>query len=448
MKEPRTRYASVGEYRVAYQVWGSGPIDLVIVWGTMSHVEIFWEDPPLARLFERLGRSMRVIQFDRLGTGLSDRPERLPALEERMDDLLAVIHAVGCTQVALLGESEGGAASVLFAATYPERVSHLVLYATVARLLWDEDFPAGADRSKVEASVNAAVEHWGEPEIWSGFSPDASPERLAWGARYLRMAGGPKTFRDTIAAASDIDIRPLLSSISVPTLILHKEGDQIVTIDHGRYLAQHIPRATVYELQGRSHYLADDDTDRLVDVTVEFLTGTPPSYDADRVLATVLFTDIVASTEGAVAMGDARWRDVLDVHDRIVRDAVTRFRGRVVKTTGDGALATFDGPARAVRAAQAIISGVRQLGIESRIGIHTGEIELRDNDIGGLAVHIGARIAALAAPGQTLVSRTVVDLVAGSQLRFFDAGSHTLKGVPGTWALLAVDLASTTSRSE
>jgi class 3 adenylate cyclase len=440
---PSTRYAARGEYRIAYQVWGDGPVDLVIVWGTMSHLEVFWEDPLLARLLDRLGRSLRVINFDRLGTGLSDRPDRLPTLEARMDDIRAVIDTVGCGRVALMGESEGGATSILFAATYPDRVSHLVLYGATARLLWDDDYPAGSPPERLTAAFDYMVEHWGEPSTWAASSPDASPERLAWGARYMRMAGGPKTAADAFRAAVEIDVRSVLPVLSVPVLVLYKAGDRLISPDHGRYLATHIPGAVSRVLDGRSHYIADDDADSLADAAIEFLTGTPPDHDADRVLATVLFTDIVASTDTAVSLGDSRWRDLLDRHDRLVHDAVARFRGRLIKTTGDGALATFDGPARAVRAAEAIVAGVGSFGIEARAGVHTGELELRGNDVGGIAVHIGARIAGLAGPGQVLVSRTVVDLVVGSQLVFTDARSHTLKGVPGAWPLYALDRSPT-----
>ena len=428
----------VGEYSVAYQVWGEGPIDLVIVWGLMSHVEVFWEDPPFARLLERFGRSIRVIQFDRLGTGLSDRPDRLPTLEDRMDDLRAVIDAVGCTRVALLGESEGGAEAILFAATYPEMVSHLVLYGALVHQLRDDDFPGGATPAERDEFIEFMTEHWGAPSTWAPFSPGASPERLAWGARYLRMAGGPKVLRDAILAAGEIDIRPVLPTLRIPVLVLYKSDDIVVPAVHGRYLVDHIPGAISAELEGRAHYLADDDADRLVDVAVEFLTGTRPADDIDRVLATVMFTDIVASTEKAVSLGDRRWRELLDEHDRLIRQVVRRFRGRVVKSTGDGALATFDGPARAVRAGDAIVAGIHRLGIEARVGVHTGEVELRGDDVGGIAVHVAARIATLAGPGQVLVSRTVVDLVAGSQLEFVDVGEHSLKGVPGARPLFSL----------
>jgi class 3 adenylate cyclase len=426
-----------GDYRVAYQVWGEGPITLVTVWGTMSHVEIHWEDPPFARLLERLGRSVRVVQFDRLGTGLSDRPDRLPTLEDRMDDLRAVIDAVGCSRVALLGESEGGAAAILFAATYPDRVSHLVLYGTVVRILADDDFPAGTTPGQLDELIDFMIEHWGEPQTWAPFSPGSSPERLAWGARFLRMAGSPKTFADTIRAASKIDIRPVLPTLGVPVLILYKPDDALIPSAHARYLMDHIAGATAVALGGRAHYIADDDTGRLVEATVEFVTGVRPADDIDRVLATVLFTDIVASTDKAVEMGDGRWHDLLDDHDRLVHGVVTHYRGRVIKTAGDGAFAVFDGPARAVRAGAAIAAAIRSLGLESRVGVHTGEVELRGDDVGGVGVHIGARLAALAQPGEVLVSRTVVDLVVGSQLLFLDAGVHVLKGVPGTWPLYA-----------
>jgi class 3 adenylate cyclase len=438
MGMPNTRYTKVGDLQVAYQVWGEGSVDLVLVWGTMSHAEIFWEDPRMVRLFERLGRSVRVIQFDRIGTGLSDRPDRMPTLEDRMDDLLAVVDAAGCDRVALLGESEGGPTSILFAATHPERVSHLVLYAPLVRLLLSEDFPIGVPREVFEQFVELSADNWGESAGESAVFPDADEQRIAWFARFRRMAASPKAWRDTMYANFDIDIRPVLSTLSVPTLVLHKADDILVGAAQGRYAAEHIPGARYIEMEGVSHYIAEEDVDRTVDLTLEFVTGSAPAEEAERVLATVLFTDIVASTEKAVALGDRRWRELLDDHDKLVRDAVERFRGRLVKTTGDGALATFDGPARAVRAGDAIVRGVHRLGIEARAGVHTGEVELRGADVGGVGVHIGARVASLAAPTQVLVSRTVIDLVVGSQLEFSDAGTHTLKGVPGTWPLFAL----------
>jgi len=435
---PKTWYAPVGEFRVAYQVWGEGPVDLVTVWGTMSHIELHWEFPAFARLLERLGRSVRVIQFDRLGSGVSDRPDRLPTLDDRLDALRAVIDAVGCERVALLGESEGGAAAMLFAATSPERVSHLVLYGSVARVLRSEDFPIGPTREEMETIIESVVEHYGEGSTWKGFHPDATPEQWEQGARYMRMAGGPKTFRDAALAATDVDVRPILKTLRLPTLVVYKTDDALVAPEHGRYLAEHIPGAVAHELDGRGHSLAADDPDDLVDVIVQFLTGTPPHVDTDRVLVTVMFTDIVESTSTLVTVGDERWHRLLDEHDRVVRDIVTRFRGRVIKPTGDSVLATFDGPARAVQAGEAIVANTHRLGLESRVGVHTGEVILRPDDIGGVSVHVGARIAALANPGQVLVSRTVLDLVAGSQLAFHDAGTHTLRGVPGTWPLFAL----------
>jgi class 3 adenylate cyclase len=438
MAMPTTRFTRVGDLHLAYQVWGDGPVDVVLVWGTMSHAEIIWEDPKMVRFFERLGRSVRVIQFDRIGTGLSDRPDRVPTLEDRMDDLLAVVDAVGCDRVALLGESEGGPTSILFSATHPERVSHLVLYAPLVRLLRSEDFPIGMPRDVCEQFVEFSAANWGETEGESIVFPEADEQRIAWFARFRRMASSPKAWRDTMFANFDIDIRPVLPTLSVPTLVLHKADDILVSAEQGRYAAEHIPGARYIELRGVSHYLAEEDADRTADLTVEFVTGSAPAEEAERVLATVLFTDIVASTEKAVALGDQRWRDLLDDHDKVIRDAVERFRGRLVKTTGDGALATFDGPARAVRAGDAIVHGVQRLGIEARAGVHTGEVELRGADVGGVGVHIGARVAALAAPTQVLVSRTVIDLVVGSQLEFSDAGTHTLKGVPGSWPLFAL----------
>jgi class 3 adenylate cyclase len=316
----------------------------------------------------------------------------------------------------------------------------LVLYGSLVRALRSVDFPWGAaqTRAEVEPLVEKIIEGWGEASTARMWSPAASEVELELIARYQRMAISPKGFRDTFMAAVDIDIRPVVPTVTVPTLVLHKSADPVNNIGQGRYLADRIPHARLVELDGSSHLIADDDVDRLLGEIVEFLTGTAPVEHRERVLATVLFTDLVASTEIAVARGDQHWLDLLDDHDRLVRDVVARFRGRVVKTTGDGVLATFDGPARAVRAGDAIVTSVRRLGVEARAGVHTGEVELREGDVGGVAVHIGARIAALAQPGQVLVSRTVVDLVIGSQLTFTDPDEHVLRGVPGSWTLFAL----------
>lgn len=433
-----TRYASDGDVHIAFQVWGEGPIDLVLVWGLMSHCELFWEDPTMARFLESLGKVARVIQFDKRGTGMSDPVPQIPTLEERMDDVRVVMDAAGVERAAIFGESEGGPMSCLFAATYPERVSHLILYGPLVRLVSDETFGFGLPPAEFDGLLKSMVDVWGTGLMMGLAAPSrANAEAVELGARFERIALSRGEFRNLMQANAEIDIRPVLPSVSVPTLVLHRVDDAMVSIDQGRFAAAHINGARLVELPGPDHYVAAGDTDAVISEVRLFLTGESedPDVDVDRVLATVLFTDIVASTETATRLGDRRWSELLEDHDRLVRREVERHRGAVIKTTGDGALATFDGPARAVRAAQSVVKGVGVLGIEVRAGVHTGEIELRAGDIGGLGVHIGARISALAQPGQVLVSRTVVDLVAGSGIEFATAGTHVLKGVAGEWQL-------------
>src|SRR5205085_935507 len=374
--------------------------------------------------------------------GLSDRIPGSPTLEQRMDDVRIVMQAAGMTRAALFGESEGAPMSCLFAATYPEKVSHLVLFGPLVRMINDDDFDAGWDAETMKFLLDTMEQGWGTGSGMTIAAPSRGdePAMLAISARFERQALSPGAFRALMDANTQIDIRPVLPTITVPTLVLHRTADQLVPVGQGRYMAAHIPGAVYTELDGADHYIGAGDADRIARETRAFITGSAEEHpsDVDRVLATVLFTDIVRSTETAVAMGDHKWTELLDDHDVLVRKEVERARGRVVKTTGDGALATFDGPARAVRAADAIVKGVRSLGIDARAGVHTGEVELRGDDVGGVGVHIGARVSALADPGQVMVSRTVVDLVAGSGLTFADAGSHALKGVPGEWQLFAL----------
>ena len=442
MAVPQTQYARDGDLHIAYQVWGQGPLDLVLVWGTFSHCELFWEEPAMARFLEGLGRFARVVQFDKRGTGLSDAVVGAPTLEERMDDVRIVMDAAGIERAALFGESEGAPMSCLFAASFPERVSHLVLYGPLVRLINDHDFKGGWEADAFAAFLDGMVESWGSGVLSAVAMPSRTDvEAVAdLGARFERFALTRAGFKSLMQANAKIDIRPVLPSIATPTLVLHRTGDQLVSVEQGRYAAACIPGAEFVELEGPDHYVGAGDADAVAGETRRFLTGVAvdPDLDVDRVLATVLFTDIVASTETATRLGDRKWRDLLDDHDQLLRSEVERSRGRVVKTTGDGALATFDGPARAVRCAGSIAQGVRQLGIEIRAGVHTGEVELRGDDVGGLGVHIGARVSSLAGANQVLVSRTVVDLVAGSGLTFADAGVHALKGVPGEWALFAL----------
>ncbi|MEY2568285.1 MAG: hypothetical protein QOE35_2814 [Actinomycetota bacterium] len=443
MAAPAVQYAKDRDLHIAYQVWGEGPVDLVLVWGTFSHCELFWEDPPMARFLSELGRFARVVQFDKRGTGMSDAMDGIPTLEERMDDVRIVMDAVGMERAALFGESEGGPMCCLFTATFPERVSHLVLYAPLAQMLSGGEFTAGFAPEVWPAWLDGMVDAWGTGAMAAVAMPSRSREVFAMelGARFERIALNRGAFRKLMDANAEIRIAPVLPAVNAPTLVIHRAGDQLLSIEHGRFLAKRIAGARLVELEGIDHYVAAGDFGPIIRETRAFITGTDsePEADIDRVLATVLFTDIVRSTETASELGDRRWRQVLDDHDRLISDEVARSRGRLIKTTGDGALATFDGPARAVRCAQSIAVGVRRLGLDVRAGVHTGEVELRGEDVGGIGVHIGARVASAADAGQVLVSRTVVDLVVGSGLHFTDAGIHTLKGVPGEWSLYLAD---------
>lgn len=439
MDAPKTRYAKSGDLHIAYQVLGDGPFDLVFVPGFVSHLEFEWEEPQFARFFQRLASFSRLIRFDKQGTGLSDRPPGLATLEQRMDDVRAVMDAVGSEKAALFGVSEGGPMSLLFAATYPERTSALVLYGSYARRAWASDHPFGYTEQELQRVLEALERDWGGPtgtEIWA-------PSRLGdegfgrWRANYLRLAASPGAALAIMRMNMEIDVRHILPSIRLPTLIVHRTGDRNIRVDQARFMADHIPGARLVELSGIDHTFYVD-PDPIVDEVEEFLTGVRHGAEPDRVLATVLFTDIVGSTEKAAELGDRRWRDLLANYHSMVRREISRFRGREIDTAGDGFLATFDGPARAVHCASAVSDGVRPLGVQVRAGLHTGECEVMGEKLGGIAVHIGARIAALAKPGEVLVSSTVKDLVAGSGLRFEDCGLHALKGVPGEWRLFAV----------
>ncbi len=437
MTIPATRYAKSGDVNIAYQVVGEGPLDLVLVPGFASHVEHAWEDPSLARFLRRLASFSRLILFDKRGTGLSDRVSvtELPTLEQRMDDVRAVMDAVGAEQAALLGVSEGGPMSTLFAATYPERTTALVAYGAFAGRVGLPPSP-----EQVQPFLDAIERNWGQGFGIGLFAPSMANDESCrqWWARYERLALSPGAAVALVRMNMEIDTRHVLPAIRVPTLVLHRAGDRMVSVEQGRYLAEHISKAKYVELPGDDHAPWIGDQDAILDEIEEFLTGVRHGPDPDRVLATVLFTDIVGSTQRAVELGDRRWRDLLDGYYGVAHKELGRFRGREVKTTGDGFLATFDGPARGIRCACAIGDGARQLGIDSRAGLHTGECEVMGEDVGGIAVHIGARVAAEAGAGEVLVSSTVKDLVAGSGISFQDRGIHALKGVPGDWRLFAV----------
>ncbi|HEY1356791.1 MAG TPA: adenylate/guanylate cyclase domain-containing protein [Thermoleophilaceae bacterium] len=435
-----TRYARSDGWSIAYQVAGSGH-DVVLVPGALSHVELGWETPALSTMYRRLSRFGRMITFDKRGTGLSDRTPDHPTLEERMDDVRAVMDAAGCERAALVGTSEGGPMSLLFAATYPERVSALVLWGTFARQSWAPDYPIGFDPELGEQFAAQIEQIWGQGRVWPLISihdaPDdeATRQRLA---RFERAAGTPRMAAMANRFAMQIDCRHVLSSISAPTLVVHRSQDPIVPADRARYLAEAIPGARLVEFPGAFHFSATGKDEEALDEIEEFLTGSRPIQEIDRVLKTVMFTDIADSTATAVAMGDRRWHAVLDAHDGLVREELDRYRGREVKTTGDGFLASFDGPARAIRCALAIRERARSAGLDIRAGLHSGECEIRDDDIAGVAVHIAARVVGLAEPAEVLVTSTVRDLVIGSDVEFEPRGSHTLKGIPGEWQVAAV----------
>jgi class 3 adenylate cyclase len=440
---PETRFARSGDVDIAYQVVGDGPIDLVLISALWWHLEYQWTDPGIERWLSRQASFARLIMFDARGTGMSDRvsDSALPTLEERMEDIAAVMDAAGSDRAALLLLNHGGPLGLLFAATHPERTSHLVLYGTYARFLAEEGYPFGPTPEEAELFPAAVQRDWGRKPVALRFVSPALAQDARfrkWWATMGRMSATPGAVISLWKMACATDVRHVLPTIRVPTLVMHRTGDRLIPVDASRYLAEHIPGARLIELPGDDAPPFLGDTDAVVDEIEEFLTGVRRGREIDRVLATVLFTDIVGSTERASSIGDRAWHDLLDRHDAVVREELQRHRGREVKTTGDGVLATFDGPARAIRCARAIVQAVGAIGIEVRAGLHTGEIEVRGEDVGGIAVHTGQRVAAAAGPGEVLVSRTVVDLVAGSGLEFEDRGEHTLKGVAGEWRLFAV----------
>jgi pimeloyl-ACP methyl ester carboxylesterase len=438
------RYARSGDVNIAYQVVGEGPLDLVYVPGWVSNVELMWEETAMAHFLGRLASFSRLILFDKRGTGLSDRVsnDELPTLEQRMDDVRAVLEAVGSDRAALFGHSEGGNMCVLFAATYPERTTALITLGSFAkRRDPDDDYPWAPTAENRDETAADVERNWGHlrPQDVEYYAPSRVGEEQFVRAleRYLRRSASPGAAAALVRMNSYIDVRDVLPTIRVPTLVLHRTGDHDVNVAEGRYLASKIPGAKLVELAGDDHWISAGDVDALADEIEQFLTGTRPVPEPDRVLATVLFTDIVGSTERAAELGDRRWRDLLGAHDAAVRRELDRFRGREVDTSGDGFLASFDGPARAVRCAISAGEAVRQLGMEIRAGVHTGECELDGPKIRGIAVHTGARIASLAGAGEVLVSQTVKDLVSGSGLAFDDRGVHELKGVPGEWRVYA-----------
>jgi class 3 adenylate cyclase/pimeloyl-ACP methyl ester carboxylesterase len=432
----------VSDADVAYQVIGDGPIDLLYFHGLGSHFEHFWDMPLYAEFLSHLASFSRLILFDRRGTGGSDRlPNKLfPTWEEWTDDVGAVLDAAGSNRTAVFAAGDAGPIAILFVAMHPERVSGLVLFNTTARFMAADDYPVGMPPEAIDFLVEGVSQIWGTVDTVRAANPDRAddPEFLDHLARQFRSAATPHT-----AAAQfnyiwrSLDVRQALPFVGVPTLILHVRDNPIIPVQQGRYLADHIVGATLVELPGRDFAAVSSGNAILVEAA-EFLTGEHFPLEIERILTTVLFTDIVGSTERAALLGDKAWRSLLDAHDRSIRQQLRRFRGREINTTGDGFVACFDGPARAIRCALAIVEATRALGIDLRLGLHTGECEVRDGDLGGLAVHIAARVSSLSGPGETLVSGTVRDLVVGSGIEFTDRGDHELKGVPGTWKLFAV----------
>jgi class 3 adenylate cyclase len=434
------RYAKSGDLHIAYIVEGDGPIDLMWIPPWISQVEYLWSERSLARVMRRITSFARLITFDRRGSGLSDPFFGAPTLEEQMDDLLAVMAAAGSDRVALCGTLEGGPMAAMFAATYPERVSSLVLYATFARATWAPGYEWAWPADVRDRKMEKQVEHWGEGHIVASVAPSEAgdPGFMEWAGRLERLAASPGTIRRILKLIGEFDVRDVLPSIRVPTLVMHRRDDAFIKIEHSRYIASQIPDARYVELEGADNMFSLGDSEALLGELEEHLTGVRHEHEPDRMLATVLFTDICESTSRAAELGDRGWRSLLERHDALFRHALERHRGREVKRTGDGFLATFDGPARAIRCAASVAEAMNSLGIQVRAGLHTGELEVMDGDLGGLAVHIAARVMNRAAPSEVLVSGTVKDLVVGSGIEFDDRGAHELRGVPGEWRLYAV----------
>ena len=430
---PDTKYARSGDVRIAYQITGEGPSDIVYAPGTVSHLDMDWEWPARVEFFQRLSSFCRLIRFDKRGTGMSDRPTYAATLEERIDDIRAVMDAAGSERAFIFGVSEGGSMACLFGATYPSRTRGLILWGTQARWVRTHDYPWGLTSEENQRMIDDLAENGVTLAYVTGGGAglkDADPAYIRWMMRYGRAGGSPSAFVALERMNSQIDIRGILPNIRVPTLVMNRTGDPAANVTAAKDLASRIPGAKFVEFPGESHSMFDIAYNVLAQVE-EFVAGTRWHAGLDRVLATILFLDIVGSTKRLTEMGDRRWRDLLDQHNSEVRRQLVSFKGKEVKTTGDGFLATFDGPTRAIQCAAAIRDAVTQLGVEVRMGLHTGECELMGNDVGGVAVHMAARISAEAGPGQILVSNTVKDLVAGSGLKFKDTGLHILKGFSG-----------------
>jgi class 3 adenylate cyclase len=442
VEAPVTRYARSGDVSIAYQVLGEGPFDVVYVPGAFSHVELTWTVPSQAAFRRRLASFCRLIMFDKRGTGLSDPAPGPQTLEERMDDVLAVMDAVSSERAVMLGTSEGGAMATLFAATYPERCVSLILYGACARWLAAPDYPQGRPPELVKAGGQIWIDGWGSGKSLAVLAPSLArdPNFRQWWGKFERHSVRPGMVEPIFEAINQLDVRAVLPAIRVPSLIMHRREDRLIDVANARYLAASIPRARYVELDGEDHIYFAGDQDAVLDEIEEFVTGSRGTHDPDHVLATVMFTDIVRSTEHAARLGDRRWHDLMADHDRIMQRQIAVYRGRTIRSTGDGVFASFDGPARAIRCALAAVQAAySSLDVDIRAGLHTGECQLAGDDLAGVTVHIGARIADLAEPSQVLVSGTVRDLVVGSNIGFHYRGSELLQGVPGEWRLFTVD---------
>ena len=438
---PTTRYANSGEVSIAYQVVGDGPVDVLFLPGWISQVEHVWESPSVSRFLERHATFSRFILFDRRGTGLSEPVATAPTLADEVGDVIAVLDAVGSTSAALWAYGLGGPTAVRLAAEHPDRVSALVLFATVARTTWDDDYEWAPTRDARTEMVEELVAGWGEGLQPSALAPSVADDPAAqqWFARLQRLAASPRTARAMSLATNDLDVRDALGQVTVPTLVMHRSGDAVWDVRHSRYLAAHIPGARLVLLSGGDSFPWYGDAEAVIGEVEEFLTGTRGRADSQRVLLTVMFTDIVDATSRVARAGDERWRDRLADHDAVVRAQLARFGGQEIKTTGDGFLATFDGPpSRALRCAEATVTALQDHGFDVRVGMHTGECEIVDDDVVGMAVHIAARVSSLAAAGEVLVSGTVFGTVVGGPFSFEDRGFHELRGVPGSWPLFAL----------
>ena len=438
---PETRYLRLQGDRIAYQTFGQGPPDLVLAPGSFGHLDIAWEDPGITLFYRTLASFCRLIVFDRRGTGISDPlpPDPLPPWESYAQELGAVLDEVGVQRAALLAEVDAGPTGIFFAATKPERTSALILAHTTARFVAADDYPIGLAPAVAEGLVAEIDRLWGSEALAAMVAPSrAGDQRFhRWFAKLNRAGASPRAAQTFLQALLEVDVRPALPLVQAPTLVLHRPDTRLIPVEHGRYLAEHIPRARLVELPGADPTLVWETPELVVDHIEAFLSGVRRIAAPTRVLATVLFTDIVGSTERASRLGDRRWGELLHVHDELARRVVEEFGGRLVKTTGDGILATFDGPGRAIRCAAALTDELRGIGVQIRAGLHTGEVELRDGDVGGIAVHIAARVMAAAQPGDLLVSRTVRDLVVGSDIALHDHGTQPLKGVEGAWQLFS-----------